>query len=61
MAGSTGAADKMGEVEQMVAADVETAKRNLQALVAAGIHAQGLLNEGSSDEDEDDGDDDNEV
>ncbi|KAJ1937878.1 hypothetical protein GGF37_005028, partial [Kickxella alabastrina] len=58
MAGSTGAADKMGEVEQMVAADVETAKRNLQALVAAGIHAQGLLNEGSSDEDNDeDGDD----
>ncbi|KAJ1822947.1 hypothetical protein LPJ56_000469 [Coemansia sp. RSA 2599] len=35
--------------------DVEATKRNLQALVAAGIHAQGLLqNESSDEEDEED-------
>ncbi|KAJ1645097.1 hypothetical protein LPJ64_003280 [Coemansia asiatica] len=32
--------------------DVEATKRNLQALVAAGIHAQGLLQNESSDEEE---------
>ncbi|KAJ2246105.1 hypothetical protein GGH98_004387, partial [Coemansia sp. RSA 454] len=48
------------DMESGTAVDVESAKRNLQALVAAGIHAQDLLGQDdSSEEDEDEYEGDN--
>ncbi|KAJ1991229.1 hypothetical protein GGI25_005388 [Coemansia spiralis] len=69
MVGSSGPKDKerpesatngSAEAENSNAAlDIESTKRNLQALVAAGIHAQGLLGQDgiNDDEDEDDSSD----
>ncbi|KAJ2724664.1 hypothetical protein GGI07_001816 [Coemansia sp. Benny D115] len=67
MAASTaaGASDdkNAGEADeqQLAAPDVEAAKRNLQALVAAGIHAQGLLDDDDDDEEEDLDEEDDDV
>ncbi|KAJ2237750.1 hypothetical protein H4R99_000723 [Coemansia sp. RSA 1722] len=57
-AGADGAAAKDDGRNAAATTDVEATKRNLQALVAAGIHAQGLLQNESSDEEDDDDDED---
>ncbi|KAJ1665218.1 hypothetical protein IW140_003512 [Coemansia sp. RSA 1813] len=48
-----GSAQGAGEIEGAASAlDIESTKRNLQALVAAGIHAQGLLGHDDGNDDE---------
>ncbi|KAJ2595111.1 hypothetical protein EV177_008212, partial [Coemansia sp. RSA 1804] len=52
--------DQEGTIDAAASAqDIESTKRNLQALVAAGIHAQGLLGQ-DDDDDDDDGNNDDE-
>ncbi|KAJ2349457.1 hypothetical protein GGF43_004410, partial [Coemansia sp. RSA 2618] len=46
------------DLDAGAAVDVESAKRNLQALVAAGIQAQDLLGQDDSSDDEEDEDND---
>ncbi|KAJ1736830.1 hypothetical protein LPJ72_001034 [Coemansia sp. Benny D160-2] len=54
---ATDSKDQEGTIDAAASAqDIESTKRNLQALVAAGIHAQGLLGQ----DDDDDGNNDDE-